>query len=184
MPNHISNLALRTPLTAWKGKKIWHWNMSPRLEVVQYAIGEERRNSFRKNEEAESKQRWCPVADVSGGKSKVKCDEEYGIGTRNVRSMNQGKLDVVKQEITRVNMNILGISELKWMEMGKFNSDEHYKKYCTQEPLTRNGVALIINKRVQNAVLMCNLKNKRMISVHFQGKPFSTTVVQVCAPNI
>ena len=98
--------------------------------------------------------------------------------------MNQGKLDVVKQEITRVNMNILGISELKWMEMGKFNSDEHYKKYCTQEPLTRNGVALIINKRVQNAVLMCNLKNKGMISVHFQGKPFSTTVVQVCAPNI
>ena len=85
--------------------------MSPRLEV---ATGEEQRNSFRKNEEADSKQKLCPVADVSGGKSKVKCGEEqYGIGTRNVRSMNQGKLDVVKQEITRVNINILGINELK-----------------------------------------------------------------------
>ena len=88
--------------------------MSPRLEVVQYATGEEQRNSFRKNEEADSKQKLCPFADVSGGKSKVKCGEEqYGIGTRNVRSMNQGKLDVVKQEITRVNINILGINELK-----------------------------------------------------------------------
>ena len=88
--------------------------MSPRLEVVQYATGEKQRNSFRKNEEADSKQKLCPVADVSGGKSKVKCGEEqYGIGTRNVRSMNQGKLDVVKQEITRVNINILGINELK-----------------------------------------------------------------------
>ena len=86
------------------------------------------------------------------------------------RSMNQGKLEVIKQEMARVNINILGISELKWTGMGKFNSDDHYIYYCGQESLRRNGVALIVNKRVWNAVLGCNLKNKRMISVHFQGK--------------
>ena len=121
---------------------------------------------------------------MSGGKSKVKCDEEqYGIGTRNVRSMNQGKLDVVKQETTRVNINNLGFNELKWMGMGKSNSDEHYIKHCRQESLRRNGIALIVNKRVKNEVLTWNLKNERMISVHFQGKPSSITVVQVYAPN-
>ena len=83
--------------------------------------------------------------------------------------MNQGKLEVVKQEMARVNINILGISELKWTRMSEFNSDNHYIYYCGQESLRRNGVALIVNKRVQNAVLGCNLKNDRMISVHFQG---------------
>ena len=91
--------------------------------------------------------------------------------------MNQGKLEVVKQEMARVSIDILGISELKWTEMGKFNSDDHYIYYCGQESLRRNGVALIVNKRVQNAVLGCNLKNDRMIFVRFQGKPFSITVI-------
>ena len=96
--------------------------------------------------------------------------------------MNQGKLEVVKQEMTGVNINILGISELKWTGMGEFNSDDHYIYYCGQESLRRNGVALIVNKRVQNAILGYNLKNDRMISVHFQGKPFNITVIQVFAP--
>ena len=97
--------------------------------------------------------------------------------------MNQGKLEVVKQEMTRVNIDILGISELKLTEMGEFNSENHYIYYCGQESLRRNGVAIIVNKRVQNSVLGCNLKNNRMISVHFQGKPFNTTVIQVNAPT-
>ena len=97
--------------------------------------------------------------------------------------MNQGKLEVVKQEMARVNTDILGISKLKWTGMGEFNSDDHYIYYCGQESLRRNGVALIVNKRVQNAVLGCNLKNNKMISVHFQGKPFNITVIQVYAPN-
>ena len=97
--------------------------------------------------------------------------------------MNQGKLEVVRQEMARVNVNILGISKLKWTEMGEFNSDDHYIYYCGQESLRRNGVAIMINKRVRNAVLGCNLKNDRMIFVHFQGKPFNITVIQVYAPT-
>ena len=96
--------------------------------------------------------------------------------------MNQGKLEVVKQEMARVN-NILGISELKCIGMGKFNSDDQYIYYYGQESLRRNGVALIVNKRAWNVVLGCNLKNDRMISVHFYGKPFSITVIQVYAPQ-
>ena len=95
--------------------------------------------------------------------------------------MNQGKLEVVKQEMTRINIVILGISKLKWTGMGKFNSDDHYIYYCGQESLRRNGVAIIVNKRVQNAVLGCNLINDSMISVHFQGKPFNIMVIQVYA---
>ena len=95
--------------------------------------------------------------------------------------MNQGKLEVVKQEMVRVNVDILGISDLKWTGMGEFNSDDHYIHYCGQECLRSNGVAIIVNKRVQNAVLGCNLKNDRMISVRFQGKPFNTTGIQVRA---
>ena len=97
--------------------------------------------------------------------------------------MNQGKLKVVKQEMARVNVDILGISELKWTEMDEFNSDDHYIYYSGQESLRRNGVATIVNKRVQNAVFGCNLKNDRMISVNFQGKPFSITAIQVYAPT-
>ena len=98
--------------------------------------------------------------------------------------MNQGKLEVVKQDMARVNVNILGISKLNWTGMGEFNSDDHYIYYCGQESLRRNKVAITINKRVQNAVLGCNLKNNRMISVHFQGKPFNITVIQAYAPTI
>ena len=97
--------------------------------------------------------------------------------------MNQGKLEVVKQEMARVNVDILGISELKRTGMGEFNSDDHYIYYCGQESLRRNGVAIMVNKRVQNAVLGCNLKNDRMISVRFQCKAFNITVIQVYAPT-
>ena len=93
--------------------------------------------------------------------------------------MNEGKLDVVKQEMARVNIDILGISELKWTGIGKFNSDDHYIYYCGQESVRRNGVALMVNKKVRNAVRGCNLKNNRMISICLQGKPFTVTVIQV-----
>ena len=122
--------------------------------------------------------------DVIGDRSKVRCcKEQYCIGTSNVRSMNQGKLEVVKQQMARVNINILGISKLKWTGMGEFNSDDHYIYYCRQESLRRNGVAIIVNKRVRNAVLGCNLINNKMITVPFQSKPFSITVIQVYAPT-
>ena len=97
--------------------------------------------------------------------------------------MNQGRLEVVKQEMARVNVNILGISELKWTRMTGFNSDDHYIYYCGQESFRRNGVAIVVNKRVRNAVLGCNLKNNRMISVRYQGKPFNITVIQIYAPT-
>ena len=122
--------------------------------------------------------------DVTGDGRKDRCyKEQYCIGTWNVSSMNQGKLEVVKQEMARVNVDILGISELKWTGMGEFNSDDHYIYYCGQESLRRNGVAIIVNKRVQNAVLGCNLKNDRIVSVHFQGKPFNIMVIRVYDPT-
>ena len=97
--------------------------------------------------------------------------------------MNQGKLEVVKQEMARVNMNILGISEPRWTGMGEFNSDDHYIHYCGKESLRRNAVAITVNKRVWNAVFGCNLKNDRMISIRFQGKPFDIMVIQIYAPT-
>ncbi|KAF7241940.1 Solute carrier family 35 member F5 [Varanus komodoensis] len=158
-----------------------------RLEGVQYATGEEQRastSSARKNEVTESKPKGHSVADVSGGERRVRCCKDlYSIGTWNVRSMNQGKLDVVKQEMTRLNIDILGISELKWTGMGEFNSEYHQIYYCRQESLRRNGVAFIVNKRVGKAVLGYNLQNDRMISVRIEGKPFSITAVQFYAPT-
>ena len=109
--------------------------------------------------------------------------EQYCIGTWNVRSMNQGKVEVIKQEMARVNIDILVIRELKWTCLGEFNSDDHYIYYCGQQSLRRKGVAIIVKTRVQNAVLGCNLKNDRMISVCFKGKPFNITVIQVYAPT-
>ena len=151
----------------------------PRLVGAQYATGDQWRNNSRKNEEMEPKQKQHPVVDGS----KVQCcKEQYYVGTWNVRSMNQGKLEVVKQ-MTRVNIDILGISELKWTGMGECNSDDHYIHYCGQDSLRRNGVAIIVNKRVRNAVLGCNLKNDRMISIRFQGKLFNIMVIQVYAPT-
>ena len=121
---------------------------------------------------------------LSVDESKIRCcKEQYCIGIWNVRPMNQGKLDVVKQEMVRMNIDILGIIELKCMGMGEFNSDDHYIYYFRQESHRRNGVALIINRRVQNAVLGSNFKSDRMILVCFQGKPFKFKVIQVCAPT-
>ena len=122
----------------------------PRSVVAQYATGDEWRNNSRKNEGMEPKQNQYPVVDVSGDRSKVWCcTEQYCIGTWNVRSMNQGKLEVVKQEMARENiLDILGISELKWTGIGEFNSDDHYIYYCGQESLRRNGVAIMVSKRV------------------------------------
>ena len=121
----------------------------PRSVGAQNATGEVWRNNSRKNEEREPKQKQHPIADVTGDGSKVRyCKEQYCIGTWNVRSINQGKLEVVKQEMARVNVNILGNSELKWTEMGEFNSDNHYIYYCGQESLRRNGVVIIVNKTV------------------------------------
>ena len=117
------------------------------------------------------------VVDVTGDSSKVQCCKgQYCIGTWNVRSTNQGKLEVIKPETARVNVNILGISKLKWTGMGEFNSDDHYIYYCGQESLRRNGVAIIVNRSR-------SLKNDRMISIRFQGKPFNITVIQVYAPT-
>ena len=97
--------------------------------------------------------------------------------------MNQGKLEVVKQEVATVNVDILRISKLKRSGMGEFNSDDHYIYYCGQESLRRSGVAIMVNKRVRNTVLGCNLQNDRMISVHFKGKPFNITVIQAYTPT-
>ena len=121
----------------------------PRSVGVQHAIGHQWKNNSRKNEGMEPKQKQYAVADVTGDRSKVQCcKEQYCIGTWNIRSMNQGKLKVVKQEMARVNVDIVGISKLKWTRIGEFNSEDHYIYYCRQESLRRNGVAIMVNKRV------------------------------------
>ena len=149
----------------------------PRSVGAQYATGDQWRNNSKKNEGMEPRQKQHPVVDETGDRSKVRCcKEQYCIGTWNVRSM-------VKQEMASVNTDMLGISGLKWTGIGEFNSDDHYIYYCGQESLRRNGVAIKVNKRVQNAVLGYNPKNNRMISFHFQGKPFNITVIQVYAPT-
>ena len=130
----------------------------PRSVGAQYATGDQWRNNSRKNEGMEPKEKQHPVVDVTGDISKVWCcKEQYCMGTWNVRSMNQGKLEVVKQEMARVNVDILEISELRGTGMGEFNSDDYYIYYCGQESLRRNGIAIIVNKRVWNAVLGWNL---------------------------
>ena len=138
-------------------------------------IGYQKRNSPRHqvpnmlleiSEGMEPKQKQYPAMDVTGDRSNIQCCKEQScIGTWNVRSMNQGKLEVVKQEMARVNIDILGISKLKFTGMGEFNSENHCIYYYGQESLRRNGVATIVNKRVRNAALGCNLKNDRMISL-------------------
>ena len=168
MANYFSILALRTPNSMERQKDRTLKDELPRSVGAQYATGEEWRDNTRKNEETEPKWKQRPVMDVTGDGSKVRCyKEQYCIGTWNVRSMNHGKSEMVKQEVARVNIDILGISKLKWTGMGEFNSDDHYIYYCGQESLRRNGVTIIVNKRVQNALRGCNLKNDRMISVHF-----------------
>ena len=121
----------------------------PRLVGAHYATGDQWKNNSKKDEEMKPRQKQHPVVDMTGDGSKVQCcKEQYCIGTWNVRSMNQGKLEVVKQEMARVNIDILGISELKWSRMAEFNSDDHYIYYCGQQSLRRNGVAIMVKKRV------------------------------------
>ena len=121
----------------------------PRSVGAQHATGDQWRNNSRRNEGIELKQRQYPAVDVTGDRNKVQCcKEQYCIGTWNVRSMNQGKLEVVKQEMARVNINILGISKINWNGKGEYNSDDHYIYYCGQESLRRNGVTIMVNKRV------------------------------------
>ena len=133
----------------------------PRLVGAQNATGDQRRSNSRKNEGTEPKQKQHPVVHVTGDISTIQSyKEQYCIGTWNVMSMNQGKLEVVKQEMARVNINILGISKLKWTGIGEFNSDYHDIYYCGKESLRRNGVAITVNERVQNAILDANSKIK------------------------
>ena len=121
----------------------------PRLVDAQYATGDQWRHNCRKNEETEPKRKQHPVVDVTGDGSEVQCcKEQHCIGNWNIRSMKQGKLEVVKQEMARVNIDVLGIRELKWTRMGEFNSDEHYIYFGGQESLRRNGVATTVNKTV------------------------------------
>ena len=131
----------------------------PRLVGAQYATGDQWRNTSRRNEEREPKRKQCPVVDVTGDGSKVQCcKEQYCIGTWNVRSMNEGKLEVVKQEMARMNINILGISKLKLTGVGELNSDDHYIYSCGQESLRRNGVAVAVNKSLKCSTWMQSQK--------------------------
>ena len=150
----------------------------PRLVGAHYATGDQWRNNSRKNEEMEQKQKQHPVVDVTGDESKIRCcKDEYCIGTWNVKSMNQGKLEVFKQEMARVNINILEISELKWTGMGEFNSDDHYIYYCGQEYLRRNGVAITVNKSLKCRTWMQSQKRQNDLcsfprqTIQYHGKP-------------
>ncbi|XP_053217975.1 elongation factor 1-beta isoform X1 [Podarcis raffonei] len=157
-----------------------------RSEGVQHATKEERRtrtSRSRADKAGGTKPKGHSVVDVPGSEKKAeRLKGKYCIGTWNVRSMDHSKLDVVKQEMARINIDILGISELKWTGVGEFSSDDHHIYYCGQESHRINGVALIVNKRVARLILGYNLKNDRMISIRFQGRPLHTTVIQVYAP--
>ena len=133
----------------------------PRSLGAQYATGDQWSINSRKNEGMEPKQKQYPLVDVTGDRSKIRCcKEQCCIGTWNVRSMNQGKLEVVKQEMARMNVDILGISKLKWTGMGEFNSDDHYIYYCGQESLRRNGVAIMVNKSLKCSTWMQSQKRQ------------------------
>ena len=169
----------------------------PRSVGAQYATGDQWRNNSRKNEEMEPKQKQHPAVDVNGDVSKVRSfKEQYYIGTWNVRSMNQGKLEVVKQEMAKVNIDILGISELKWTGRGEFNSDDHYICYCGQEYLRRSGVTLIVNKNslkcsqirsvAQSCLTLCDPMNHSMpgLPVHHQLSEFTQTHIHRVSDTI
>ena len=150
----------------------------PKLVGAQYTTGDRWRTNFRKNEETEPKQKQHPVVDVTADGNKVQCcKEQYCIETWNVRSMNQGNLEVVKQEMARVNVDILGISELKWTGMGEFNSDDHYIYCCGQESLRRNGVAFIVNKSLKCSTWMQSQKQQNDLcsfprqTIHYHSNP-------------
>ena len=148
-----------------------------RLVGAQYATGEQWRNNSRINEKTEPKQQQYPGVDVTGGGSKVQCcKEKCCMGPWNVRSMNQGKLEVVKQEMVRVNINILGITKLKWTGMSEFNLDDDYIYYCGQESQNSWSSPHSQQKGLK-CILGCNLKNNRMISVLFESKPCNITAI-------
>ena len=151
----------------------------PRSVGAQYATGDQWRNNSRNNEGMEPKQKQHPVVDGTGDRSKVQCcKEQYCIGTWNVRSMNQGKLEVVKQEMARGNVDILGISKLKWTGIGEFNSDDHFIYYCGQESLRRNGVAIMVNKSPKCSIWMQSQKRQNeTVGWHhrFNGHEFEQT---------
>ncbi|CAH2248819.1 Hypothetical predicted protein [Pelobates cultripes] len=159
-----------------------------RSEGAYHITEEERRVSTistRSNEVVGPKPRGHPTVDVFGGERKVSCcKDQFNIGTWNVITMNQGKLDVIKHEMTMLNIDVLGISELKWTGMGHFTSDNYHIFYCGQESRRRYGVAIIVNHRVGKAVLDYNPINDRMISIRIEGKPFNITVIQVYAPTM
>ena len=161
MANHFSILALRIQNSMKRQKDGTLKDELPRSVGAQYATGDQWRNNSRKNEKMEPKQKRHPVVDVTGDGSKVRCcKEQCCIGTWNVRSMNQGKWEVVKQEMSRVNVDILGISKLKWIGMGEFNADDHYIYYCGQESLRRNGVAIMVNKSPKCSTWMQSQKRQ------------------------
>ena len=146
----LQNSSLENPMNSMKRQndRILKEEL-PRLVGAQYTTGDQWRNNSKKNEGMEPKQKQCPVVDVTGDRSKVRCfKKQYCMGTWTVRPMNQGKLKVVKQEMARVNIDILGVSELKWTGMSEFNSDDHYIYHCGQESLRRNGVAIMVNERI------------------------------------
>ena len=154
-------------------------------EDVQYATGEEWRaitNSFSKNEGLGKVEVTLSCGCLGGEKKAKFCKEQYCIENWNVRSMNQGKFDVVQQEIARMNIDILGISELKWTGTGEINSGHYYIYYCGQESLKRSGVALIVTKSLKCSIGV-KFKNDRMILICFQGKPFNITAIQINATN-
>ena len=156
----------------------------PRLVGAQYATGDQWRNNSRKNEGMEPKQRQYPVVDVTGDRNKVQCcKEQCCIGTWNVRSMNQGKLEVAKQEMARVSVDILGIRELKWTGMGEFNSDDHYIYYYGQESFRRNGVAIMVNKSLKCSTWMQSQKQQNDLCSFPRQKPFNITVIQAYPPT-
>ena len=150
----------------------------PGSVAAQKSTGDQWRNNSRENEGMEPKQKEYQVVDVTGDRSKVRCcKEQYCTGTWNVRSTNQGKLEVVKQEMARVNVDILGISELKWTGMGEFNSDDHYIYYCRQESLRRNGVAIMVNKSPKCSTWMQSQKRQNDLcsfprqTIHYHSNP-------------
>ena len=148
------------------------------------ATGEQWRSNSRKNEGMEPKQRQYPVVDVTGDRNKVQCcKEQCCIGTWNVRSMNQGKLEVAKQEMARVSVDILGIRELKWTGMGEFNSDDHYIYYYGQESFRRNGVAIMVNKSLKCSTWMQSQKQQNDLCSFPRQKPFNITVIQAYPPT-
>ena len=169
---------LENPMNSMKRQKDRTLNEFPRSVGVQYVTGDQWRNNSRKNEEMEPKQKQHPVVDVTGDGSKIQCyKEQYCIGIWNVRSMNQGKLEVGQSGDGKSECRHFRNQWTKSDWNGEFNAGDHYIYYCGQESLRRYGVAIIVNKRVQNAVLGCSLKNDRKISVHCQDKSFNILVI-------